>query len=205
VGAGYVESLAHPGGNATGFTLFEYGIGVKWLELLKEVAPSVTRAAVVRDATATSGTAQFAVIQGVARSLAVEVSPVGTRDASEIEHGITAFASRPNGGLIVVGGAAAILHRELLTSLALRHKLPSVYFERLFIPSGGLVSYGPDQVEPHRRAAAYIDRILKNEKPADLPVQAPTTYELVVNATSGKALGLNIPPTLLARADQVIE
>ena len=205
VGAGYVESLARPGGSVTGFTLFEYGTSAKWLELLKEVAPRITRAAVLRDPAATSGTAQFASIQAVASSFGVEVSPVDMRDATEIEHGLATFAQGAPGGLIVASGARAIVHRNLIIALSGRHKFPSVYFDRAFAIAGGLVSYGPNQIEPHRRAAGYIDRILKGEKPADLPVQAPTKYELVINLKTARALGLEIPPTLLARADEVIE
>jgi putative ABC transport system substrate-binding protein len=205
VGAGYVASLARPGSSATGFTLFEYGVSAKWLELLKEIAPQLRRAAVLRDAAATSGTAQFASIQAVASSTGVELSPVGGRNASEIEDAITAFARGSTGGLIVAAGALATVHRELLTALASRHKLPAIYFERLFVSAGGLMSYGPDQVDPHRRAAGYVDRILKGEKPADLPVQAPVKYELVINLRTAKALGLTVPQTLLVAADEVIE
>jgi putative ABC transport system substrate-binding protein len=205
VGAGYVASLARPGGNATGFTLFEYGISAKWLELLKEIAPRLTRAAVLRDATATSGTAQFASVQAVASSLGVELSPIGMREAGEIEHDVTVFARQPNGGLIVPAAALAVFHRELIITLAIRHKLPAVYFARLFVTAGGLISYGPDQVDQHRRAAGYVDRILKGEKPADLPVQAPTKHELVINLKTARALGLTIPNSILARADEVIE
>jgi putative ABC transport system substrate-binding protein len=205
VGAGFVASLAQPGGNATGFTIFEYGMSGKWLELLKEIAPSVTRAAVLRDPAVASGIGQFAAIQAVAPSLGMELSPVNVRDASEIERGVTAFARKSNGGLIVTGTALAFAHRDLIISLANQHRLPSVYWHRRFVPSGGLVSYGPDTIDPFRRAAGYVDRILKGEKPADLPVQAPTKYELVINLKTAKALGLEVPPTLLARADEVIE
>ena len=205
VGAGYVASLARPGGNVTGFTLFEYGIGGKWLELLKEIAPQVTRVGVLRDPTATSGTAQFGAIQGVASSLGVELTPIGVRDPGEIEHSIMAFARGSTGGLIVVGGALAIVHRKLIITLAARHKLPAVYFERFFVTAGGLASYGPDQVDQHRQAAGYVDRILKGEKPADLPVQAATKYELAINLKTAKAMSLTIPPSVLARADAVIE
>ena len=204
VAAGYVESLARPGGNVTGFMIFEYSMGGKWLELLKQIAPGVTRAAVLRDPTQ-SGASQFTAIQTVAPSLRVEVSPVNTRDAGEIERAVAAFARAPNGGLIVTAGAAVTLHRELIITLAARHKLPAVYYERFFAVAGGLISYGPDYVDQYRRAAGYVDRILKGEKPADLPVQAPTKYELVINLKTAKALGLEIPPTLLARADEVIE
>ena len=179
VGAGFVDSLARPGGNATGFMTFEYSISGKWLELLKEIAPGVTRVAVLRDATQGSGTSQFAAIQAVAPSLRVEVNPVNMRDAGEIERAVAAFARSSNGGLIVTAGAAAQLHRDLIVTLAARHKLPAVYSERFFVAAGGLISYGPDHVDQYRRAAGYVDRILKGEKPADLPVQAPTKYELV--------------------------
>jgi putative tryptophan/tyrosine transport system substrate-binding protein len=203
VGAGFVDSLARPGGNATGFTALEYGFGGKWLELLKEIAPGVTRAAVLRDAALTSGIGQFAVILSVASSVGVEVSPVNVREAGEIERAIAAFARSPNGGLVVTSSALAVRHRELIIALAARHKLPAIYYRRYWIASGGLVSYGYDLPDQYRRAAAYLDRVLKGEKPADLPVQAPTRYELVINVK--KALGLEIPPTVLARADEVIE
>jgi putative ABC transport system substrate-binding protein len=205
VGAGFVDSLARPGGNATGFMQFEYGLSGKWLELLKEIAPSLTRAAVLRDPTITSGIGQFAIIQSVATSVGVEVSPVGVRDAGEIERAITAFARSPNSGLVVTSSALSALHRELIIALAARHKLPAVYYRRYFVTSGGLISYGYDLVDQFRRAAGYIDRILKGEKPADLPVQAPTRYELVINLKTAKALGLEVPATVLARADEVIE
>jgi putative ABC transport system substrate-binding protein len=205
VGAGFVDSLARPGGNATGFVQFEYGLSGKWLELLKELAPRVTRAAILRDAAIPAGTGQFGAIQSVAPSVGVEVSPVNVRDASEIERAVAAFARADNGGLIVTGSALAQLHRNLIIALAARHKLPAVYFERFFVTVGGLISYGPDLVDQYRRAATYVDRILKGEKPADLPVQAPTTYELVINLKTAKALGLDVPLTLLARADEVIE
>jgi putative ABC transport system substrate-binding protein len=205
VGAGYVDSLARPGGNATGFTLFEYETGGKWLELLKEVAPWVTRAAVIRDASLPQGVAQFATIQSAAQSFGVDVTPVNVRDADEIERDVTAFARSPNGGLIVTASGLANFHRKLIIALAAQHSLPAVYFYRLFAPGGGLISYGPDSIDPHRRAAGYVDRILKGEKPADLPVQAPTRYELVINLKTAKALGIEIPPTVLARADEVIE
>jgi putative tryptophan/tyrosine transport system substrate-binding protein len=205
VGAGFVASLARPGGNATGFTVFEYSISGKWLELLKEVAPSVTRAAIIRDAAITAGTGQFAAIQAVAPSLGIEVSPIGVRDAGEIERAIGAFAHSSNGGLIVTGSALAAVHRDLIVTLAARHKLPAVYSFRYFATVGGLISYGPDSMDPYRRAAGYVDRILKGERPADLPVQAPTKFELVINLKTAKALGLEVPATLLARADEVIE
>jgi len=205
VGAGYVASLARPGGNATGFTQFEYSIGAKWLELLKEIAPGMTRAAVVRDSALASGTGQWGAIQSVAPSVGIEVSPVNMLDAPEIERGIAAFARSANGGLIVTASTMAAHHRELIIRLAARHKLPAVYYERYFVIGGGLISYGPRQIDEYRRAAGYVDRILKGEKPADLPVQAPTKYDLVINLKTAKALGLTVPPTLLARADEVIE
>ena len=205
VAAGFVESLARPGRNITGFTNFEYGMSGKWLELLKEIAPDVTRAAVLRDAAIPSGPAQFGIIQAVAPSLRVEVSPVNVRDAGEIERAVAAFARASNGGLILTGSGLANVHRELIIMLAARHKLPAVYIQRAFVAAGGLVSYGPDFVDQFRQAAGYVDRILKGEKPADLPVQAPTKYELVINLKTAKALGLDVPATLLARADEVIE
>ncbi len=205
VGAGFVDSMARPGGNVTGFMNFEYGISGKWLELLKEIAPGVTRVAVLRDAAIPTGPAQFGVIQAVAPSLRVEVNPVNVRDAGEIERAVAAFARSANGGLIVTGSNLVTLHRDLIITLAARHKLPAVYYERFFVAAGGLVSYGPDFVDQYRRAAGYVDRILRGEKPADLPVQAPTKYELVINLKTAKALGLTVPDTLLARADEVIE
>ena len=205
IGAGFVDSLARPGGNATGFLLFEYSLSGKWLELLKQIAPGVTRVAVLRDAATPSGTGQFGAIQAVAPSLMVEVSPVNMRDAPEIERGISAFARAPNGGLIVVATPLAQRHRDLIVTLAVRHTLPAVYVERSYVAAGGLISYGPDQVDQYRRAAGYVDRILKGEKPADLPVQAPTKYQLVINLKTAKALGLAVPQTLLASADEVIE
>jgi putative ABC transport system substrate-binding protein len=206
VGSGLVESLSRPGGNATGFLVFEYDLSAKWLELLKEIAPGVTRAAVLRDPTAITGIGQFAVIQSVARSVGVEVSPLNLRDAGDIERAVTAFARSSNGGMIVTGSALASVQRNLIIELAARHRLPAVYFERHFVASGGLISYGGDQVDGYRRAAGYVDRILRGKKPADLPVQAPTKYELVINLKTAKALGLEVPPTLLARADdEVIE
>jgi putative ABC transport system substrate-binding protein len=205
VGAGFVDSLPRPGGNATGFTHFEYGISAKWLQLLKEIAPGVTRAAVLRDPAIASGVGQFAVIQSVAPPLGVELAPVNVRDAEEIERAVTAFARGSNGGLIVTASALAVVHRDLIITLAARHKLPAIYPFRFHAASGGLISYGPETIDPHRRAATYVDRILKGEKPADLPVQAPTKYELVVNLKTAKALGLDVPQTLLARADEVIE
>jgi len=205
VGAGFVDSLARPGGNATGFMTFEYSIGGKWLELLKQIAPSVTRAAVMRDPSITSGTGQLAAIQTAAPSFGVELSPVDVRDAGEIERAVAAFARSANGGLIVTGSAPAQLHRDLIVTLAARHKLPAVYYERFFVAAGGLISYGPNFVDQFRQAAGYVDRILKGEKPADLPVQAPTKYETVINLKTAKALGLDVPATVLARADEVIE
>jgi ABC-type uncharacterized transport system substrate-binding protein len=205
VAGGIVDSLAHPGGNATGFMLFEYSISGKWLELLKQIAPGVRRVAVLGDPNTPTGPAQFGVIQAVAPSLRVEVSSFNKRDVSEIERVITAFAQAPNGGLIVTGGAPALVHRDLIISLAARHKLPAVYFDRTFVAAGGLLSYGPDRIELYRRAAGYVDRILKGEKPADMPVQAPTKYETVINLKTAKAIGLTVPPSVLARADEVIE
>ena len=205
VGAGFVASLARPGGNATGFTIYEYSMSGKWLELLKEIAPRVTRAAVLRDPAVASGIGQFGAVQIVAPSLGVELSPVDVRDAGEIERAVTAFARGLNGGLIVTGSALAIVHRQLIIALAARHRLPAVYPARFYVTAGGLISYGPDLIDQFRRAAGYVDRILKGEKPADLPVQAPTKYELVINLKTAKALGLDIPPTVLARADEVIE
>jgi len=205
VGAGFVSNLARPGGNVTGFTPSEYGMSVKWLELLKEIAPNVTRVAVLRDASLISGGGTFGAIQAVAPSLGAEPSPVDVRDAAEIERAITAFARSRNSGLIVTGSAGATVHRNLIITLAAQHKLPAVYFERMFTASGGLISYGPDYIDQFRQAAGYVDRILKGEKAADLPVQAPTKYDLVVNLKTAKALGLEVPATLLARADEVIE
>jgi putative tryptophan/tyrosine transport system substrate-binding protein len=205
VGAGFVASLARPGGNATGFTIFEYGLSAKWLELLKQVAPGTTRVAVLRDPTIASGIGQFAAIQAVAPSLGVELSPVDVRDAPEIERAVTAFARPSNGGLIVTPNALATRHRDLIITLAARHRLPAVYAWRFFAAAGGLISYGPDLFEQYRRAAGYVDRVLKGEKPADLPVQAPTKYELVINLKAAKELDLNMPAAVLARADEVIE
>jgi putative tryptophan/tyrosine transport system substrate-binding protein len=205
VAAGFVDSLARPGGNATGFLGFEYGLSGKWLELLKEIAPGVTRAAVIRDPAISAGIGQFAAIQSVAPLVRVEVSAVNVRDAGEIERAVTAFARSANGGLIVTGSALSIAHRDLLVALAAQHKLPAVYWDRVVVAAGGLISYGSDYVDQFRRAASYVDRILKGEKPGNLPVQAPTKYELVINLKTAKALGLEVPPTLLARADEVIE
>jgi|SRR5262245_22566493 len=205
VGAGFVDSLARPGGNVTGFLSFEYGMGAKWLELLKEVAPSVTRVAVLRDAAIPSGTGQWGAIQTAAASLGVELSPVNIIRSDEIDRAVAAFAAVPHGGLIVTAGGAARAHHELIIALAARHRLPAIYSDRVFVTAGGLIGYGPDRVDQFRRAAGYVDRILKGEKPADLPVQAPTKYELMINLKTAKALGLEIPPTVLARADEVIE
>src|SRR4051795_4885987 len=205
VGAGLVDSLARPGGNATGFMTVEYSMGGKWLELLKQIAPGVTRVAVLRDPPQGSATGQFGAIQTVAPSLRVEAIPVNLRDVSEIERAVATVARSGNGGLIVVAGGSASRHRNLIIALAARHKLPAVYFERSFVAAGGLLSYGPDRVDSYRRAATYVDRILKGEKPADLPVQTPTKYETVLNLKTARTLGLDVPPTLLARADEVIE
>jgi len=205
VAAGYVDSLARPGGNATGFMTFEFSLSGKWLELLKEIAPRVTRAAVLRDPTQGTGTSQFAVIQAAAPSIRMEVNPVNMRDAGEIERAVAAFARAPNGGLIVTASAAATLHRDLIITLAARHKLPAVYSERSFVAAGGLISYGADYIDQYRKAAGYVDRILKGEKPADLPVQAPTKYETLLNLKTAKALGLDVPAIVLTRADEVIE
>jgi putative ABC transport system substrate-binding protein len=205
VGAGFVDSLSRPGGNATGFSQFEYGLSGKWLELLKEIAPSVTRVAVLREPGLTAAVAQFAAIQSMAPSLRVELIPLNVREPGEIERTIAAFARSPTDGLIVTSGPLAAVHRELIVTVAARHKLPAVYFTRYMVADGGLMSYGPDLVDQYRRAAGYVDRILKGEKPADLPVQAPTKYDLVINLKTAKALGLEVPPTLLARADEVIE
>jgi putative tryptophan/tyrosine transport system substrate-binding protein len=205
VGAGYVNSLARPGGNATGFSLFEYSIGGKWLDLLKQVAPEVNRVAVLRDSAISAGLGQYGAIQSAASSFGVEASAVNLRDASEIERDIAAFATTPGGGLIVSASPVATRHRDLIIKLAARHKLPAIYFERYFVADGGLISYGPDIVDQYRRASNYVDRILKGERPADLPVQAPTKYELVINLKTAKALSLNVPNTLIGRADQLIE
>ena len=205
VGGGLVASLARPGGNATGFALFEYGMSGKWLELLKEIAPRITRVAVIRDPTATGGSGQLAAIQVVAPSFGVELSPVDTRDADGIERAVSALARETNAGLIVTGSTSALAHRELIINLVARYPLPAIYPFRPFVAGGGLAYYGADSADQFRRAAGYVDRILKGEKPADLPVQAPTKYELVINLKTAKALGLTVPPTLLARADEVIE
>ena len=202
VGSGFVESLAQPGGS---FMMFEYSLSAKWLELLKEIAPGVTRAGVLRDPTITAGIGQFSVIQSVAPSVGVDVSAINLRDGAETERAVTAFARKPNGGLILTASGLAAIHRDLVVSLAARYKLPAVYISRFFVAGGGLVSYGPDFADQYRRAAEYVDRIFKGEKAADLPVQAPTKYELVINLKTAKALGLDVPPSLLARADEVIE
>jgi putative ABC transport system substrate-binding protein len=205
VGAGFVDSLARPGGNVTGFISFEYGLSAKWLELLKEIAPRVIRVAVIRDPNISAGTGQFGAIQATALSLGLELMAVNPRESSEIERAITAFARTPNGGLITTSSALAIIHRDLIIGLAAKHKLPAVYHRRVFPASGGLISYGPDVIDLSRRAAGYVDRILKGEKPADLPVQAPSKYELVINLKTAKALDLSVPPSLLASANEVIE
>jgi putative tryptophan/tyrosine transport system substrate-binding protein len=206
VGAGFVASLARPGGNTTGFSAFEYSLSGKWLELLKEIAPNVTRVAVLRDPSIAAGIGQFAVIQAMApSSFGVGLTPIDVRDLGEMERAITAFAREPNGGLIVTGSQGAVIHRDLIILLASRHRLPNIQPFRYYPASGGLASYGPDPIDEHKRAAGYVDRILKGEKPADLPVQAPTRYALVINLKTAKALGLTVPPSLLARADEVIE
>ena len=205
VGAGLIDSLARPGGNATGFLLFEFSLGGKWLELLKQVAPTITQVAVLRDAGTTSGTGQFAAIQAVAPSLKVDVVPINMREAGDLERAVAAFARSSNGGLIVTGSGLSILHRDLIISLAAQYKLPAIYYERFFAAAGGLISYGSDRIELYRLAAGYVDRILKGEKPADLPVQAPTKFELVINLKTAKALGLTVPPALLATATETIQ
>jgi putative ABC transport system substrate-binding protein len=205
VGSGFVESLARPNGNITGFSVFEYGIGGKWLELLKEIAPRMTQAAVLRDLGLASGSGQLGAIQSVAPSLGVELKPIGVDDASAIERAVAAFARSANGGLIVTGSTLTAVHRELIVTLAARHRLPAIYPFRYFVAVGGLISYGPNSIDPYRRSARYVDRILKGEKPADLPVQAPTKYEMVINLKAAKAIGLEVPTTVLARADEVIE
>jgi len=205
VGAGFVASLARPDGNATGFTQLEFGITGKWLELLKQIAPGVTRAAVIRDASDPSGMGQWGAIHAVAPSFGLEVSPVNAQSADEIERAVTALARSPNAGLIVTASAPTTVHRETIIALAARHRLPAVYPFRYHVVSGGLIAYGPDTIDPYRRAAGYVDRILKGEKPADLPVQAPTKYDLVINLKTAKALGIDLPASVLARADEVIE
>jgi putative ABC transport system substrate-binding protein len=205
VGAGFVDSLARPGGNVTGFTLFEFGMSGKWLELLKEIAPYLKRVAVLRDAAIGSGTGQLAAIQAVAPSFGVELSPIGVRDPQEIERAIAGFSNTPGGGLIVTASTLALVHRDLIVALAQRHRLPAVYGDRVLVTAGGLISYGPDRVDPFRRAAEYVNRVLRGERPADMPVQAPTKYELVINLKTAKALGIALAPDLLARANEVIE
>ena len=205
VGAGYVDSLARPGGNVTGFSLFEYSIGGKWLDLLKQIAPSITRVAVLRDPAISGGLGQFGAIQSAASSFAVEVTAISMRDTTDIERAITAFATSSGGGLIVTASPLAVVHRGVIATITARHKLPAIHFERAYVTEGGLISYGPDFVDQYRRAAGYVDRILKGEKPADLPVQAPTKYELAINLKTAKALGLSVPNTLIGRADEVIE
>jgi putative ABC transport system substrate-binding protein len=204
MGAGFIEKLSRPGGNATGYMMFDYSLSGKWVELLKQVAPGVTQAAVLRDSSS-AGVGQFAVIQAVAPSLGLEVTSINVSDARETDRAVAAFAREPNGGLIVTAGPLTVVHRDLIVTLAARHKLPAIYFDRTPIASGGLMSYGPDLVTQFRQAASYVDRILKGEKPASLPVQAPNKYELVINLKTAKALGISVPPTLLARADEVIE
>jgi len=205
VGAGFVDSLARPGGNATGFIAFEYGLSGKWLELLKQIAPSLTRMAILRDPATAAGIGQFAAIQSAAPSFGVELRPIDMRKADEIERAVAAFAHSSNGGLIVTAGSGSAIHGDLIVTLAARYKLPAVYSDRHFVTGGGLISYGPGRVDQYRQAASYIDRILKGEKPGDMPVQAPTKYELVINLRAAKALGLTVPPTLLASANEVIE
>ena len=205
IGAGFIASLARPGGNLTGIMAYDPSVVGKWLGMLKEIAPGVTRAAVLRDSALPAGIGQFAVIQSVATSIGVSVSAINVRDAGEIERAVAAFARSPNGGLIMTASALSVVHRDLIIALAARHKLPAVYWQRLYVTGGGLISYGPDLIDQYRRAAGYVDRILKGEKPADLPVQAPTKYELAINLKTAKVLGLEIPPSLLARADEVIE
>jgi putative tryptophan/tyrosine transport system substrate-binding protein len=204
VGSGFVKSLARPGGNVTGFTIFEFSLAGKWVELLKQIAPYVTRAAVIRDPTRGYGIGQFAVVQAVAPSLGMELSPINALDVSEMESEIAAFAGSPNGGLVVTLGGTAI-HRDLIIALAAKHQLPAVYPQRYFVSAGGLISYGPDTIDQYRRAAVYIDRIFKGEKPADLPVQTPTKYNLAINLKTAKSLGLAVPHAMLTRADEVIE
>jgi putative ABC transport system substrate-binding protein len=205
VGAGFVDSLSRPGGNATGFTQYDFSISAKWLELLKQIAPGVTRAGVLRDPATSAGLGQFGAIQAAATSVGVEVIPVNVREAPEIERAVASFARSANGGLILTASALVAVHRDLIIALAGRHKLPAIYYERFFAAAGGLISYGADFIEQYRLAAGYVDRILEGEKPADLPVQNPTKYELIINLKTAKALGLDVPPTLLARADEVIE
>ena len=205
VGAGFIDSLAKPGGNATGFLLYDYNLSGKWLDLLRQIAPTITRVAVLRDAATPSGTGQFAAIQAVAPSVNLEVVPINMRDAVELERAIVAFARSPNGGLVLTGSNLSILHRDLVIALAARHKLPTIYYERFYVISGGLISYGADRIALYRLAASYVDRVLRGEKPGDLPVQAPTKFELAINLKTAKALGLTVPPTLLAQATDINE
>jgi putative ABC transport system substrate-binding protein len=205
VGAGFVTSLARPGGNATGFLMFEYGLSAKWLELLKQIAPDVTRVAVLRDTSIASGIGQFGAISSAAPSFGLEAIPINVNDAAEIERDIAAFARSANGGMIVTANPKASRHRELIAALAVRHRLPTVYASRFLVTAGGLISYGPDILDQYRRSAGYIDRVLQGEKPADLPVQAPNKFELVINLKAAKALGITLPATLLARAEEIIE
>ena len=205
VGLGFVDSLSHPGGNSTGFLVFDFRLSGKWLELLKEIAPWVTRAAVIRDTTTSAGIGLWSAIQALAPATSLDVVPIDVIDASEIERGVTAFARSPNGGLIVTGSALTVMHRDLIIKLAAQYKLPAVYYERYYVAAGGLISYGPDFLGQYRSATGYVDRIIKGEKPADLPVQAPTKYELVINLKTAKALGLSVPQALLSRADDLIE
>jgi putative ABC transport system substrate-binding protein len=205
VGSGFVDRLARPGANVTGFTPFDYALGAKWLELLKQIAPTVTRVAILRDASIAAGLGMWGAIQSVSSSIGVELRPVDMRDPGEIERALAAFAGSPNGGLILTGSALAIVHRDLIIALAARHRLPAVYYDRYFAAVGGLSSYGPNIVEQYRLAAGYVDRILRGEKPGNLPVQAPTKYELVINLKTAKAMGLTVPPLMLSRADEVIE
>jgi putative ABC transport system substrate-binding protein len=206
IGAGFIDSLARPGGNATGFIQFEYGLGAKWLELLKQIAPGVTRVAVLRDPAITAGIGQFGAIQSAAPSIGVEVNPINLRgDAGEVERAMTAFASGSNVGVILTGSALSVVHRDLIIRIAARHKVPALYFERFFVKVGGLLSYGPDLVDQYRRAAGYVDRILKGEKPADMPVLTPTKYDMAINLKTAKALELTVPEALRAQADEVIE
>ena len=205
VGSGFVTSLSRPGGNATGFMIFEYGIGAKWLEVLKQLIPGLKRVAVIRDPYIIAGIGQWGAIQSVAPSFGVELTPINVDDAAELERAIAAFARASNGGMIVTGSARAVINRDLIIALAARHKLPAIFYERYFVAAGGLISYGPDFLDQFRQAASYVDRILKGEKPADLPVQAPTKYELVINLKTAKTMGFTVPPTLLASADEVIE
>jgi putative ABC transport system substrate-binding protein len=205
VGASFVETLARPGGNATGFMLYEYGIGAKWLELLKEIAPAVKRVAFLQAAAIAAGPGMFGAMQALAPSLGVEVRPIAVRDAGEMERAVTAFVPLANGGLIVAAGVATAVHRDVIIKLAARHRLPAIYSDDTFVRDGGLIAYGPERVGQYRSAADYVNRILKGEKPADLPVQAPTKYELVINLKTAKALGIEIPSSVLARADEVIE